>query len=333
MKELIYYPSFEVRNQEWLKFALLYIENLDPIIPESGDVHLSDEYKKIVNETDLIQKHRPDYTEGDNASLDAIDQIERILRHPEAFVSIFNDNDFLEKWKNPNRHQYTLFREKYTDYWKSFCIENNIGSRSNYGLLVNRDVANIYMTILAQCVADSRGVSPITDIRFLDRFSIFTRKVNQNNNQTINAAQGVINLKLPRNIRNISIDKIVKLRNQNNFKQHQRAFHNELEAFLRNAENFDENINFENSLGNIWNDFSDELVQIGSGTIAFGLGVWLLFQSGGTGMLPAWEKIAGGGALTVGSVITIRNTWKNTQTRRMARRYLADVQDLALATA
>lgn len=45
MRELIYYPSFEVRNREWLKFALIYLEYLDPIIPESGDVHLSDEYR------------------------------------------------------------------------------------------------------------------------------------------------------------------------------------------------------------------------------------------------------------------------------------------------
>ena len=46
MKELIYYPSFEVRNREWLKFALLYIENLNPIIPESGDIIPQSHYVK-----------------------------------------------------------------------------------------------------------------------------------------------------------------------------------------------------------------------------------------------------------------------------------------------
>ena len=314
MKELIYYPSFEVRNQEWLKFALLYIENLDPIIPESGDVHLSDGYRKIVNETDLIQKHRPSYEEGNNASLDAIDQIERILRHPDAFEGIFAGANFLDKWKSRKEQQFTLFREKYTDYWESFCIDNNIGRRSPHGLLVSHDVANVYMTILAQCIADSRGVSPITDIKSLDRFSIFTRKTNQNNAKTIETAQGIINLKLPRNLKNINLDTIVNLRNQQNFKQHQRAFHIELEKFLGNIEQASENLNFEKSLGNIWNDFSDEIAQVGSGTVAFGLGVWLLFQSSGTAMLPAWEKIAGGGALTIGSIISIRNTWENTPT-------------------
>ncbi len=332
MRELIYYPSFEVRNREWLKFALLYIEKLDPIIPESGDIHLSDEYRMVVNDTDLIQKHRPDYEEGERATLDAIDQIERVLRHPNAFIGVFSDNNFIEKWKNPKEQKFTLFKEKYTDYWERFCLDNSLGETSNYGLMVSRDVANIYMTILAQCIADSRGVSPITDDRFLDRFSIFSRKASPNIANTVEAAQGIINLKLPSNLRDLSLDVIVKHRNRQNFKQHQRAFHDELEQFLEKVEQANGNSAFEKSLGNIWSDFSDEIVRVGSGVVAFGLGVWLLFPSGGTAILPAWGKIAGGAALSIGSVISIRNTWKNTKTRRMARRYLADMQDLALVT-
>ncbi len=332
MRELIYYPSFEVRNREWLKFALLYLENLNPIIPEAGDVHLSDEYRMIINETDLIQRHRPNYEEGDNATLDAVDQIELILRHPEAFKGIFSDVNFLEKWKDQGEQQFTLFKEKYTDYWERFCTENKIGKKSHHGLMVSRDIANMYMTILAQCVADSRGVSPITDDRLLDKFSIFSRKASPNNANTIEAAQGIINLKLPGNLREISLNDIVNLRNEQNFKQHQRAFHDELEQFLANLEHANKDVDFDKSLGNIWKDFSDEIVQVGTGTVAFGLGVWFLFQSAGTAILPAWEKISGGAALSVGSVISIRNTWKNTKTRRMDRRYLADMQDLALVT-
>ena len=37
MEELIYYPGFEVSNEDWLKFALLYLDKLNPIIPESGE--------------------------------------------------------------------------------------------------------------------------------------------------------------------------------------------------------------------------------------------------------------------------------------------------------
>jgi hypothetical protein len=46
----------------------LYIEHLNPIIPESGKSFLSDEFKKVANETDLIQIHTPSYDEGQNAT-------------------------------------------------------------------------------------------------------------------------------------------------------------------------------------------------------------------------------------------------------------------------
>ena len=34
MKSMVYYPGFEVQNEKWLKFALLYFEELRPIIPD-----------------------------------------------------------------------------------------------------------------------------------------------------------------------------------------------------------------------------------------------------------------------------------------------------------
>ena len=33
MKELLYYPGFEVKDETWLKFALLYLDHISPIIP------------------------------------------------------------------------------------------------------------------------------------------------------------------------------------------------------------------------------------------------------------------------------------------------------------
>ena len=44
MRSMIYYPGFEVQKDEWLKFALLYFEELRPIIPYmsvSDDKYLS----------------------------------------------------------------------------------------------------------------------------------------------------------------------------------------------------------------------------------------------------------------------------------------------------
>lgn len=59
MKDLIYYPRFESRDENWLKFALLYMENFIPIIPSRGRIFLSTNYQKLIDETDLVQPYEP----------------------------------------------------------------------------------------------------------------------------------------------------------------------------------------------------------------------------------------------------------------------------------
>ena len=38
----MYYPNFEIQDQNFLKFALLYIDEISPIIPENARETLSD---------------------------------------------------------------------------------------------------------------------------------------------------------------------------------------------------------------------------------------------------------------------------------------------------
>lgn len=64
MKDMIYYPGFEVRDKTWLKFALLYFDCLRPIIPTTiapERDYISDSFCIIMDETDLIQPYRPEY--------------------------------------------------------------------------------------------------------------------------------------------------------------------------------------------------------------------------------------------------------------------------------
>lgn len=131
MQELIYYPGFEVRNPDWLKFALLYLDKLDPIIPHSGNAYLTAQYRKLMDEADLISSHRPSSSEGATATLDALDHIEKILKYPARYKSIFQNLNIVEVWKRPENQTWTLFEEKYTATWKSFCIENNLGRQSD----------------------------------------------------------------------------------------------------------------------------------------------------------------------------------------------------------
>ena len=135
MNELIYYPGFEVSNLDWLKFALLYINKLNPIIPRSGDKYLTDLHQKLCNETDLIKTHRPSYDEGIESTLDAIEIVERILQHPNRYSIIFHTPNIKQEWQDKKNHIYKLFEEKYIHEWENFCLANNIAQKCNEGLL------------------------------------------------------------------------------------------------------------------------------------------------------------------------------------------------------
>lgn len=326
MHELIYYPGFEVLDRDWLKFALLYIDKLKPIIPYGCEFYLSDEFKEFMRRTDLVDAYRPSYDEGDSATRDALEEMEKIMRHPERYGRVFGDPDFLGKWTQKRKQTATLFRGKFTEPWERFCIKHNLAHESQHGLHISIDVSNLYMTILAQCVSDSKRTSPITDRRRLDRFSIFTRRGHEPECETIDTAQGTFDLALPADIGELSIDRFIEHRNRNGFRKKQQAFHQELNDFMDNYAGDATPIRFIESLGSAWQDFSDDIAQIGTGVTAFGLGVWLLIESDMASVDEAAKEIAGGLSLTVGSTIAIRNTWKHTKTKRYTRKFLADLK-------
>ena len=64
---MLYYPGFEVKDINWLKFALLYLDDLRPIIPQipyTRENYLDSLTLKIMDSTDLIREYCPDYKEG-----------------------------------------------------------------------------------------------------------------------------------------------------------------------------------------------------------------------------------------------------------------------------
>src|SRR6185295_2420058 len=99
MDKLIYYPGFEIADVEWAKFALLYLDTLSPIIPIAGENHLSDTFHRLRDETDLLDVHRPSFREGYPATLDALDQVEKILTNPVRYEPIFGRRNIISDWR------------------------------------------------------------------------------------------------------------------------------------------------------------------------------------------------------------------------------------------
>lgn len=76
MKELLYYPGFEIKNETWLKFALLYLDHISPIIPyinasekdyltpTFATVYKGNIIKNLIMDCQSYTKYRPNETTG-----------------------------------------------------------------------------------------------------------------------------------------------------------------------------------------------------------------------------------------------------------------------------
>ncbi|MCX5813339.1 MAG: hypothetical protein NT178_12465 [Proteobacteria bacterium] len=328
MEQLIYYPGFEIKDHDWLKFALLYIDELNPIIPTAGDIFLTELHRKLTEETDLIKPHRPNYEEGMNATFDALDIVEKIIRNPSRYLRLFGTSKIIEKWQQPENHNYTLFEDKYTYEWEQFCRNAKLSTQSDLGIMLPKELGLIYMTILANAISESRGISSITDYKALDNLSILIRRTTDPLKK-MSTAKSIINLKLPANLRDVAVDKIIKFRNRPQFKIKLNSFHQELNNFLSNIEVGNTAFDFIESYEQVWSDFSDELVQLGTGIVTLGLGIWIAISSPEiTTAKYLKEVVAAGTTLSVGSLISLRNAWKKTQPKRFTRKYLADLQKI-----
>ena len=333
MKSLLYYPSFEVYNETWLKFALLYMDELMPIVPFDGERYLSDQFKEIKDSTDLIKFYRPRYETGYAATLDAIDTCESILNHPFAFKDLFKYDNVLDAWRTTSSHQYTIFRDKYVDAWEHFVIQNKFGTPTNEGIAVSRHLGLIYMTLLSQAISAAEEIPSITDRTELDRFSIFCSQTSPATPKSVNVANYVINLLVPANLSDINFRKIIKLRNKRGYKKRLSAFQSEIEKCIKSFEagkaaTSEIAKRFLALRGSFWKDYSDEILTIGIGSVPAALGIWIAIDSKNFDAYNYLKEMSAATALTISSIVTIRNSWNHTKVKRYTRRYIADIRKI-----
>lgn len=328
MERMIYYPGFEVANIDWLKFALLYIDTLRPIIPPAGYDYLSERHRVLSGEANLIVSHEPKSEEGYAASVEAVETMERVLQHPGRYRQAFSQGDFLQRWRMPRYQKYTLFDDKYANPWVNFCLDNGLAHQGDEGIVVARDVGFIYMTILAHTIGNAQGISPVTDRVASDRFGLLANIPPEPFGGEIRIAQAVIELQLPANLPDIPLEKVIEFRMRRGFKKRLHAFHAELAKWILDVENATAKGDFFQTRGSVWQDFSDEIVTLGAGAGAAAVGIWLLVDSLSPNPVKYLKEIAVAGGLAVGSVIAVREAWGASQTRMLTRKYLASLGKL-----
>lgn len=248
MKELIYYPGFEVADKNWLKFALLYFDKIRPIIPEGiydfGSI-MSNDFLQVMEETDLISPYYPSFEEGNCASFLACEKIGRLIRYhdisPKHQYNAFN--------KMKTRRNTILYRGKYSSSFNDFCLENHIASPNEVGIEISEEFAFVYMSILADIISQNNGIEMITDkaeyLNLLIRdSSCFDKRVFN----TSKIAKNNIELNIPANIDDIPLQTFVAIRNNHEFNAIRKAFVEEVERYINACENYDYHFSLEDFL-------------------------------------------------------------------------------------
>ena len=231
LKEL-YYPSFEVGNPNWLKYALLYKQNLTTIIPDGFERHTSGAYRYIRKNTDLLKIYSPidsDKTEAHNIFFPIIKDIvdnqnDYLVPEPLYYSQLSREKSttLYSVYKN-SIFNYTLYDEKMNSVSLAYLIRNGLAERGqNAGeIKLSRSLAFFYMNTFATVIS-KHGFIPTSDSNVDDYLMATMKNLHYFDNikKHINAEtthQLIISQFLPRNIHDYSNLQIIRFREKRSY--------------------------------------------------------------------------------------------------------------------
>ncbi|MDO5294128.1 MAG: hypothetical protein Q4F05_15415 [bacterium] len=228
MQKLLYYPNFEIQDLNFLKFALIYVDEIKPIIPICAMNSISEDTRRILGCTDLLKPINPGYDDGTLASAAAINYLEERMNIEQYSYKQHKDYSSLVE-----KRDYVLYADKYSYQFENYCMENNFGERCLEGMRVNQDVAYSYMSILADIISKDKEIDMITDCnRYADNcfrrpYSGRTRVYRQ-----LNEIKNEIQFQIPVDMRKIPLEQFISLRANEKFNSARINFARELNKVL-----------------------------------------------------------------------------------------------------
>ena len=326
MDKLIYYPSFEPRDIDWLKYALVYVDQFSPIIPDSGKGSLSSDFQRIESETDLVKILKPQWWQGDNATAKALREIEYIESHPEQFMDILGVININRTWKDPQNWKFELYEEKFNTTFKYECLRKGLGIESEKGILTSKELAQLYMTFLAEEIAFEKVANPITDSVQYDKLSNYLRAKNPKKDEQLNTAKTIVNISLPKNIRNIELKKFIEFRKDSGIKELRQSFNNSLNKFYESLEDGFNPNQYLSSLENTNTELTKEIGLFFGGAISTTLGGIILVNNPDN--LEATKQLIEGTILTITGVSAINKAWTDGKEKRHARKFISKINQI-----
>lgn len=330
MSTVLYYPSFEIQDENWLKFALLYLDSVETIVPYSAESCLSYKHKFILKNTDLLKCYNPTYKEGQKASDDAIQTINIIVENHERYWTRMGKIDFLQHWKDSQYHNFELYHDKFSDSFLFFCKDNKICSNSNNGIIVPYEVGLIYMSLLAYAISDRTKRDVITDSKDMESLKTLSHATWQANptEDKLIALKSYIETKVPADLKDIPIEKIISLRSNPKYRKSLKDFHSIVDKISEEKSLDKYNVHeIELELKYKLKDIQADLVaSLGATLVGATLGIVLAVNSGAD-FLTLLKESMGAAGTAVGSVQLFKSK-EVIREKHSARRFLTYLDNL-----
>ncbi|MFM4807095.1 hypothetical protein [Aeromonas hydrophila] len=230
MKTYIYYPGMEVRDELWLKFALLYLERLAFVFTVSEKSGLTALLQTLEQETDLLAE-RPDATFFAAITPQLESQLSSLLAPDFVRHKVFGNKELIGRWRTPANHDCFCPAQAGLERLHGFCLAHGFASREEGGFRMARRFANLLSMRLAREWALANEGALITDHDYLDRL-LHLLESRYHNRGGQDCFHLEIPLQVPTHLADIPFAELIVLRSRSGFRQQLAEFNQALDALL-----------------------------------------------------------------------------------------------------
>ena len=142
MKTYIYYPGMEVRDELWLKFALLYLERLAFVFTVSEKSGLTALLDTLQQQTDLLAE-RPDAAFFAAITPQLESQISGLVAPDFVRHKVFGNKELIDRWRQRTNHDCFCPAQAGLERLHGFCLTHGFATRDEGGIRMARRFANL----------------------------------------------------------------------------------------------------------------------------------------------------------------------------------------------
>ena len=230
MKTHIYYPGMEVRDELWLKFALIYLERLAFVFTVSEKSGLTALLDTLRQQSDLLAE-RPEPAFFANITPQVESQITGLVAPDFVRHKVFGNKALITRWRQRANHDCFCPVQPGLERLHGFCLTQGFATQDEGGIRMARRFANLLSMRLAREWALANEGALITDHDYLDRL-LHLLESRYHNRGGQDCFHLEIPLQVPTHLAEISFAELVALRGRSGFRQQLAAFHQALDALL-----------------------------------------------------------------------------------------------------